>query len=58
MGHYIGRCISAVHIRRCSVGIRQECLVAKWLGLLLQLRLGLGPGNGTFFFVNVMDIIC
>ena len=34
----IGRCISAVHIRRCSVEIRQQCLVAEWLGLSVTVR--------------------
>ena len=33
-GNNIGKCISAVHIRRrCSAGVRQQCFVAEWLGL-------------------------
>ena len=36
--HDIGRCISAVHIRRCSAGVRQQCLVAEWLGLSVTVR--------------------
>ena len=38
-GNNIGRCISAVHIRRrCSAGIRQQCFVAEWLGLSVTVR--------------------
>ena len=32
-GLYIGWCISVVHIRRCSTGIRQQWIVAKWFVL-------------------------
>ena len=49
MGQSIGRCISAVLIRWCSAGICKQWLVAKWLGLVLELGLGLGPGNGILF---------
>ena len=65
MGCYIGRCISVVHIRRCSAGICQNWLIAEWLGLSVTVRLGLGLGLGNgvlpFFFsflVNMKDIIC
>ena len=54
MEHYNCRCISAVHIRRCSV-------IGEGLVLQLGLSLGLGSGSGilSFFpFVNVTDIIC
>ena len=38
-GNNIGRCISAVHIRRrCSAGIRQQCFVAERLGLSVTVR--------------------
>jgi len=51
MGQSIGRCISAVLIRQCSAGICKQWLVAKWLGLVLELGLGLGPGNGILFLI-------
>ena len=38
MDHYIGRCISAVHIKQCSAGISQQWLVTKWLGLSVTVR--------------------
>ena len=68
IGDYIGRCISAVHIRRCSAGIRQQCLVAEWLGLgfsvtvrvTARARARAREWNPSLFFslsVNVVNII-
>ena len=58
----IGRCISAVHIRQCSAGVRQQCFVAGWLELSVTVRLGLGLGPGDeilsffFFFFFFVDV--
>ena len=64
----IGRCISVVHNRRCSAGIRQQCLVAEWLGLSVSVRVRVRARAREwnpcllffffFFFVNVVDIVC
>ena len=57
-------CISAVHIRRCSAGIRQQCFVAEWLGLSVTVRVRVRARAREwnpfllffFFFVNVVNV--
>ena len=61
MGHYIGRCISAVHIKRCSAGIRRQWFEAKWLWLSVTVRVRARESFPLFFLsvsVNVTDIVC
>ena len=55
----IGRCISAVHIRRrCSAGIRQQCFVAEWLGLSVTVRVRARAREWNPFLLFFNFLLC
>ena len=50
-----------VHIRRCSAGIRQQFLVAEWLGLRITVRVRVRARArewNPFLFLFVCFFVC